>query len=114
MKTTKIIILGLGRLGQRFYTNMIDEKQEACKIIAVYDQNIENPYIDDMVEHGIQFFPKLEDAMRQLGSQADIIMDTTYCQNLTSAIQNLLIETQNDHTVLVSMVDYLKQKNDYA
>lgn len=108
MNKKNILIIGLGRVGQRFYTNFTWHYSGSYDVIAVIEKNQNNPIIDDLLDKDIAYFSKIDEAISTLGSEVDIIMDTTYCQNVAQKVQALLQETGNHHTVVISMVDYLK------
>lgn len=108
MRKITILMIGLGRIGGKFYEHFNSMDPERVQVIGVSEPNIENPLLDDAAELGIPNFPKFEDAIRQFGTEIDIIMDTSNRPEIKQAIRHELQATDNHHTVLVPMVvDYL-------
>lgn len=108
MRKITILMVGLGRIGGKFYQQFTNMNQDHVEIIAISEPNTENPLLDDAQGRGIPNFPEFEDALRKFGSDIDIIMDTSNRPEIKQAIRQLLQETDNHHTVLVPMVvDYL-------
>ena len=101
-------MIGLGRIGGRFYKQFTSMDQSKVEIIGVSESNMGNALIDDALDRGIPNYPKYEDAIREFGTDIDIIMDTSNRTEIKLAIRKLLQETDNQHTVMVPMVvDYL-------
>lgn len=108
MKQITIFMIGLGRIGGKFYQQFTQLDESRVKIIAVSEPNMSNPLLDDAAQRSIPNIPNYEEAIRQYGDKIDIIMDTSNRPELKLAVRRLLQETNNQHTVLVPMVvDYL-------
>lgn len=108
MRQITVLMIGLGRIGGKFYTQFTGLDESRVKIIAVSEPNLSNPLLADAEKRGIKNYPNYEEAMREYGSKIDIIMDTSNRPELKLAVRKLLQETNNQHTVLVPMVvDYL-------
>jgi len=112
MNKKNILIIGLGRVGQRFYCNYTWQYNGDFEVVGVIDENQDNPFIENLVDKGIVFFSNIDKALEQLGSNVDIVMDTTYCQNVIQKVHKILQEAGNKHTVVVSMIDYLQYKDE--
>lgn len=108
MRQITIFMIGLGRIGGKFYQQFTQLDEERVKIIAVSEPNMTNPLLMDAEKRNIANYPNFEEAIREYGSKIDIIMDTSNRPEIKLAVRKLLQETDNKHTVLVPMVvDYL-------
>lgn len=108
MRQITVLMIGLGRIGGKFYQQFVQLDESRVKIIAVSEPNLSNPLLADSDERGIPNYPSYEEAIREFGPKIDIIMDTSNRPELKLAVRKLLQETNNKHTVLVPMVvDYL-------
>lgn len=108
MRQITVLMIGLGRIGGKFYQQFTELDEERVKILAVSEPNMSNPLLEDAEKRGIKNYASFEEAIREYGSKIDIIMDTSNRPELKLAIRKLLQETDNKHTVLVPMVvDYL-------
>ncbi|MDY0137601.1 MAG: homoserine dehydrogenase [Thiomicrospira sp.] len=108
MRQITILMIGLGRIGGKFYQQFTKLDEARVKIIAVSEPNMTNPLLEDAKTRGIANHPNFEEAIREYGSKIDIIMDTSNRPEIKLAVRKLLQETENKHTVLVPMVvDYL-------
>ena len=108
MKKVTVLMIGLGRIGGKFYKEFTKLDTGRVEIIGISEPNLDNPLVADAEERGIPNFLEYEEAVRQFGSDIDIIMDTSNRKDLKLAARKLLQETGNKHTVVVPMVvDYL-------
>ncbi|GAB6071365.1 hypothetical protein JCM30760_24620 [Thiomicrorhabdus hydrogeniphila] len=101
-------MIGLGRIGGKFYQQFNNMNPEHVEIIGISEPNMDNPLLTDASERGIANFPEFEDMLKKYGTDIDIIMDTSNRPEIKQAIRQQLKDTGNQHTVLVPMVvDYL-------
>lgn len=108
MRQITVLMIGLGRIGGKFYEQFVELDDSRVKILAVSEPNENNPLLVDCAKRGIVNYPDYEAAIVEFGSKIDIIMDTSNRVELKLAVRKLLQETGNQHTVLVPMVvDYL-------
>lgn len=108
MKQISVLMVGLGRIGGKFFEQFSQIDDSRIKIIAVSEPNMSNRLIDDAADLGIPNYPDFEEAIREFGEEIDIIMDTSNRPELKAQMRKLLQETDNNHTVIVPMVvDYL-------
>lgn len=108
MRQITVLMIGLGRIGGKFYKQFTSMDESRVKIIAVSEPNLTNPLLEDAEQRNIANYPNYEEAIREYGSKIDIVMDTSNRPELKLAVRKLLQETNNQHTVLVPMVvDYL-------
>ncbi|MDG6777096.1 homoserine dehydrogenase [Thiomicrorhabdus sp. zzn3] len=108
MRKITILMIGLGRIGGKFYQQFKEMNPEQVQVIAISEPNMDNPLVADAEQRGITNFPAFEDAIDQFGEQIDIIMDTSNRPEIKQAIREKLQQTNNQHSVVVPMVvDYL-------
>jgi len=108
MRKITIVMVGLGRIGGKFYQHFNSINSGHVEIIGISEPNLENPLLEDARERGIPNFVAFEDMLQKFGSDIDIIMDTSNRPEIKQAIRQQLQQTGNQHTVLVPMVvDYL-------
>lgn len=108
MKQISVLIVGLGRMGGRFFDKLSAVKGEKIKIIGVCETKESNPIVQEAISLGISYYKNYEDAIREFGEGIDIIMDTSNRSDVKQNIRKLLQQTDNHHTVLIPMVvDYL-------
>lgn len=108
MKQISVLMIGLGRIGGKFFEQFSQISDRRIKIVAVSESNMSNGLIDEANDLGIPNYPDFEEAIREFGEEIDIIMDTSNRPELKAQMRKLLQETENNHTVIVPMVvDYL-------
>jgi len=108
VKQINVMMIGLGRIGGKFFQKFTEIESSRVNIIAVSEPNEANPLLVIAKERGIANYPSFEEAVREYGDRIDIIMDTSNRPELKQALRRLLQETNNQHTVIVPMVvDYL-------
>ena len=108
MRKITVVMIGLGRVGGKFYQQFTNLNPEHIEIIGISEPNQDNPLLKDANERGIPNFAEYEVMLQKFGADIDIIMDTSNRPEIKQAIRQILRETDNQHTVLVPMiVDYL-------
>lgn len=108
MKQISVVMVGLGRMGTRFFDKLIEVGGERVKILAVCELSDANPKIAEAKKRGIAHHKEYREAIEKYGSAIDIILDTTNVPDVKHGIRRLLAEQGNNNTVLVPMVvDYL-------
>lgn len=108
MRKITVAMVGLGRIGGKFYQQFTSMKPEHVEIIGISEPNMDNPLLQDANDRGIPNFSEYEEMLQKFGSDIDIIMDTSNRPEIKQGIRQQLQETGNQHTVLVPMVvDYL-------
>lgn len=108
MRKINVFMIGLGRIGGKFYKQFRDLPDERVNVVGISEPNLNNPLIADAESRGIPNHPNYEEFLRDKGTQIDIIMDTSNRPELKQALRRFLQETNNQHTVVVPMVvDYL-------
>ncbi|WP_040726704.1 Gfo/Idh/MocA family oxidoreductase [Thiomicrorhabdus sp. Kp2] len=108
MRKITVAMVGLGRIGGKFYQQFTSMKPEHVEIIGISEPNMDNPLLQDANDRGIPNFSEYEEMLQKFGTDIDIIMDTSNRPEIKHGIRQQLQETGNQHTVLVPMVvDYL-------
>jgi predicted dehydrogenase len=108
MRQIHVVMIGLGRMGGRFFDKLIEVGDERVKVLAVCELNDDNPYLDKARDMGIARFVDFAEAIEAYGEEIDIILDTSNVPATKQAIRKLLQDQNNQHTVLVPLVvDYL-------
>ena len=108
MRQISVLIIGLGRMGGRFFDKLSAAHNDKVKIVGVCETKENNPIAQEAISLGIPYYKNYEDAINELGESIDIIMDTSNRPEIKQAIRKLLQETDNYHTVLIPLVvDYL-------
>ena len=108
VKQINVMMIGLGRIGGKFFQKFAEIEPSRVNIIAVSEPNLANPLLAEAEKRGIVNYTNFEEAIRQHGERIDIIMDTSNRPELKQSLRRLLQETNNQHTVIVPMVvDYL-------
>lgn len=108
MRQVSIVLVGLGRMGTRFFDKFVEVGSKKVKILAVCELKEGNPKVQEAKAQGIAYFGGFREAIETFGEDIDIILDTSNVAEVKQAIRKQLAEQNNQHTVLVPMVvDYL-------
>jgi len=108
MKQIRVLLIGLGRMGNRFYEKFSEVGEERVKIVAVCETDPNNPNVIRAVEDGVVHYLSYREAIEHYQEQIDIIMDTSNRPEVKQEIRQILEKSGNRHTVLIPMVvDYL-------
>ncbi len=106
MKKVKLLIVGLGRVGGTFYQKFKEVAPEHIEILAISENNLENPLLKEVKKDGIPNYLDVIEAINSYGEEIDIIVDTSNNIEVKNTIRKLLQETNNRHTVLLPMIVY--------
>ena len=104
MKSVSVLLVGLGRVGSRFYDKLHAVGKERIRVVGVCERDAKNPYVAKAQKDGIPIYAEYREAVRSLGSAVDIILDTTNVSAVKQDLRSLLQETANHHTVLLPLV----------
>ena len=104
MKSVSILMVGLGRVGSRFYDKLQEVGKDRVRIVGVCERDGTNPTVAKAKKDGIAFYADYREAIRSLGTTIDIILDTTNVPSVKQDLRTLLQETANRHTVLLPLV----------
>jgi D-arabinose 1-dehydrogenase-like Zn-dependent alcohol dehydrogenase len=104
MKPVRVLIIGLGRVGSRFYEKFRALGPDHIKILAVSEIDFQNSYLLKVTQDGVPTFRNYRDALNYGGSEIDIILDTTNIPSIKKDLRHALEENGNHHTVLLPLV----------
>lgn len=104
MKLVKVVLIGLGRVGTRFYEKFRILGENRVKILAVCEIDPGHPLAGQIGQDNIPLYTHYKDALTRLGSDIDIILDTTNIPEVKSDLRHQLQENGNHHTVLLPLV----------
>jgi hypothetical protein len=104
VKPVQVLLIGLGRVGTRFYEKFRLLGEDRVKILSVCEIDPEHPFLARLKEDGIPLFPDYKDALSRWGSDIDIILDTTNIPSVKNNLRHTLQERGNHHTVLLPLV----------
>lgn len=104
VKPVQVLLIGLGRVGTRFYEKFHLLGEDRVKILSVCEIDPGHPFLTSLKEDGIPVFQDYKDALSRWGSDIDIILDTTNIPSVKTDIRHILQESGNHHTVLLPLV----------
>ncbi|MHB1285945.1 MAG: hypothetical protein ACYCYP_05170 [Leptospirales bacterium] len=104
MKQVTVLLIGLGRVGSRFYEKVTLMGETRVKMLAVCEADPHHTLLSRIREDKIPVFQNYKDALAQLGSNIDIILDTTGSTFVKNDLRHLLQESGNHHTVLLPLI----------
>jgi hypothetical protein len=104
MKEINVVLVGLGRVGSKFFKELQQIGSQKINIMGVCEANEQNPLLVEVEAQGVRCFLSYEAAIHELGEKIDIIIDTSNRPEVKQGLRVLLQETGNKHTVVVPMV----------
>ena len=104
MKSVSVLLVGLGRVGSKFYDKLHALGRERVRMVGVCERDPKNPHVALAQKDGIAVYSDYREAVRSLGTAVDIILDTTNVSAVKQDLRALLQETANHHTVLLPLV----------
>ncbi len=108
MSKINVLIVGLGRVGGKFFRELQLLGAEKVTILGVCEPNENNPLLIEAKTKGINCYADYSAGIRELGEQVDVIMDTSNSDVVKKGMRDLMQETNNHHSVIVPMsVNYL-------
>jgi hypothetical protein len=104
MKPVSVLLIGLGRVGSRFYEKFRQMGEGKVRILGVCEIDPNHPVSRQARLDGIPVFEDYHRALRPGNPPVDIILDTTNIPEVKNDLRHLLEETGNHHTVLLPLV----------
>jgi len=104
MKPVSVLLIGLGRVGSRFYEKFRQMGEGKVRILGVCEIDPNHPVSRQARLDGIPVFEDYHRALRTGNPPVDIILDTTNIPEVKNDLRHLLEETGNHHTVLLPLV----------
>lgn len=103
---TRIALLGLGDIGEKFAEHFLEIMQEGGKpieIVAVAHHDVNSPVALGFQQNKVKVFSNPVDVIT-LGDKVDIIFDLTEDPKTRQALRQGLQKTGNHHTVIAPEV----------
>ncbi len=104
MKPVSVLLIGLGRVGSRFYEKFRQMGEGRVRILGVCEIDPSHPVSRQARLDGIPVFEDYHRALRPGNPPVDIILDTTNIPEVKNDLRRLLEESGNHHTVLLPLV----------
>ena len=99
MENQKIAIIGLGRIGSAFLSNMLTRREHGVHVVAVAE-NGNTPGRKLAVDAGLTILSS--DQVVELGDGIDVLFDLTGIPQVRREIREKLMAQGNNHTVIAS------------
>ncbi|MEO6976356.1 MAG: hypothetical protein ABI144_10885 [Gallionella sp.] len=99
MEGQNIAIVGLGRIGSAFMSEMLGRSVGRINIVCV-SEVVDTPGKAEAIKAGLKV-AKLHEIVA-MGDQIDIIFDLTGIQNVRNELRSKLLESNNNHTIIAS------------
>jgi len=99
VETQKVAIIGLGRIGSAFLSNMLARSGRGVELVAVAETG-DTPGRQQAVAEGL-FITSLDEILA-LGDGIDILFDLTGIPAIRREIREKLMAQRNHHTVVAS------------
>lgn len=104
MKPVSVLLIGLGRVGSRFYEKFRELGEERVRLVGVCELDTRHPLLQRAREGGVRVYENYEEALATSDHAVDIVLDTTNIPEVKTRLRHLLEETGNRHTVLLPLV----------
>ncbi|MCL5284547.1 MAG: homoserine dehydrogenase [Nitrospirae bacterium] len=103
MKSVKVVLIGLGRGGRRFYEKFRLLGEDRIKRLAVFETAFDYPPADRIKRDHIPFCAHYKVALTRLGTEKDIIRDATTVPEVKNDLRHLFQKSGNHPTVLAPL-----------
>lgn len=98
MNGFRIAMIGAGETGTPLLKHLLS--MPFVKMLGIADLDLEQPGIALAREHGVQVTQNFMDLAR-LGEEVDILIDVTGAPAVREALRQHMIDTENDHTLIM-------------
>lgn len=99
MEGQNIAIIGLGRIGSAFLSEMLGKTGRGINLVCV-SEVFETPGKEQAKLAGLKIVHL--DEIVAMGNKIDIIFDLTGIQDVRTELRNKLVSTDNHHTIIAS------------
>ena len=102
----KVALLGLGRIGEGFAENFLEQIQEGnrpIEIVAVAHHHLDSPVALGFAQNNVPVYKDALDVL-SLGEKVDVIFDLTGKTEIRQGLRKGLQEMDNRHTVIAPAV----------
>ena len=100
MRTVKVAIAGLGRVGSVFLEALISTKSNSIKVVAVAEPREDLEAVKKAKEIGAGYFKDARDMLEALGDEIDIVFDLTGNAVVRTDLHDILSRQGNRHTII--------------
>ncbi|MHB8369741.1 MAG: hypothetical protein ACYDBP_08630 [Leptospirales bacterium] len=104
MKTINVLLIGLGRVGARFYEKFRELGEKKVKLLGVCERDPSHPLLTRVAKDGIPVYSDYREALIKEGTTVDIILDTTNVAKVKNDLRHILEESGNHKTVLLPLI----------
>jgi hypothetical protein len=77
MKPVSVLLIGLGRVGSRFYEKFRELGESRVRLVGVCEIDERHPLLQRAREEGVRVYENFEEALAPSENPVDIILDTT-------------------------------------
>jgi ketol-acid reductoisomerase len=99
MQAQRIAIIGLGRIGSAFLTQMLSRRDKGITIVCAAETN-DTPGRKLAIESGIAV--RGVDEIVKLGEEIDVIFELTGLPDVRRTLREKMVASANHHTVIAS------------
>ncbi len=104
MKPVSVFLIGLGRVGSRFYEKFRELGESRVRIAGVCEVDSRHPLVQRAREAGVPVYEDFRSALTHSDNPVDIVLDTTNLPEVKDQLRHLLQETGNHHTILLPLL----------
>jgi predicted homoserine dehydrogenase-like protein len=98
MNEFRIVVVGAGETGTPLLKQLLTSP--FVKVLGVADLDLAMPGIAMAREHGVEVSNDFMDFLR-LGKEVDIVIDVTGAPKVREILRKSMVETGNDHTLIM-------------
>jgi predicted homoserine dehydrogenase-like protein len=98
MNEFRIVVVGAGKTGTPLLKQLLTSP--FVKVLGVADLDLAMPGIAMAREHGVEVSNDFMDFLR-LGKEVDIVIDVTGAPKVREILRKSMVETGNDHTLIM-------------
>ncbi|RLJ70541.1 homoserine dehydrogenase-like protein [Hydrogenivirga caldilitoris] len=101
MRTVKVAIAGLGKVGSVFLDALLEAGAHNIKVVAVAEPIEEKEAVRKAKEAGAGYFKDARNLLEALGDEIDVLFDLTGDAVLRTELHEILSRQSNRNTVIV-------------
>ncbi len=100
MRTVKVAIAGLGRVGSVFLDALLEAAPYNIKVVAVAEPREDIESVKKAKEVGAGYFKDARNMLRAMGDEIDVLFDLTGDAVIRTELHDILSEQGNRHTII--------------
>lgn len=101
MRTVKVGIAGLGRVGSVFLDSLLEAAPYNVKVVAVAEPREDSEAVKKAIEAGAGYFRDARGMLEALGDEIDVLFDLTGDALVRTELYEILSRQGNRNTVIV-------------